>query len=234
MAGFDQKCPHCDHEIDCQGKWQNTDYSASFSANCDWCKRAVQVFVGMEPIFETGKVTCAMCAKADVDGNGCYCDSCHQRIKNKGDDMTDMTEAEITGHRIIFEDVVLYLKNGIHVDLRATSDNAASIIWASERIDELEMAKKKGEEMAETIDELEAEIKRLTDQSSSKSTNPESDEELHQRRRRERMLDEVTLICVRDGIERMNCDPNAEHSWGRRSRDSAENICDGINDFDAK
>jgi hypothetical protein len=34
----------------------------------------------MEPIFETGKVTCAMCAKADVDGNGFYCDPCHQRI----------------------------------------------------------------------------------------------------------------------------------------------------------
>jgi cell division protein FtsB len=170
-----------------------------------------------------------------VDGNGCYCDSCHQRIKNKGDDMTDMTEAEITGHRIIFEDVVLYLKNGIHVDLRATSDNAASIIWASERIDELEMAnKKQGEEMAETIDELEAEIKRLTDQSSSKSTNPESDEELHQRRRRERMLDEVTLICVRDGFERMKISPIAKHHWGRMSRDTAESICYGINQYDAK
>jgi cell division protein FtsB len=149
--------------------------------------------------------------------------------------MTDMTEAEITGHRIIFEDVVLYLKNGIHVDLRATSDNAASIIWASERIDELEMAnKKQGEEMTETIAELEAEIKRLTDQSSGNSTNPESDEDRYQRHRRERMLDEVTLICVRDGIERMNSYPIAEHSWGRMSRDSAKNICDGINGFDAE
>ena len=62
----------------------------------------------------------------------------------------------------------------------------------------------------------------------------ESDEDRHQRRRRERMLDEVTLICVRDGIERMKTESTAEKTWGRMAREGAENICDGISDFDAK
>ena len=86
----------------------------------------------------------------------------------------------------------------------------------------------------ETIDELEAEIKRLNDQLSSRPTNPESGEEIHQRRRRERMLDEVTLICVRDGIERMNSESTAERSWGKLSRETAVNICRGIDEYDAK
>ena len=60
------------------------------------------------------------------------------------------------------------------------------------------------------------------------------EEEIHQRRRREQMLDQVTLICVRDGIERMEVDATAEQTWGRSSRYSAENICHGINDYDAK
>jgi hypothetical protein len=215
--------------------------------------------------------------------------------------MTDMTEAEITRHRIIFDDVILYLKNGIHVDLRANSDNAASIIWASKRIDELEAetqvpeagndenreeffclggtfhevneasycgavewgqsrvreleqhAKDIGEVFEQrekdfvqlhshrmnrydTIDELEAEIKRLTeltDQLSSNCLNIQSDEERHQRHRRERMLDEVTLICVRNGIEQMRVGQTENTKWGRNSRDIADSICNGINDFDA-
>jgi hypothetical protein len=80
MAGFDQKCPYCDHDIDCRAKWESTDYSTSFNVDCGWCKRPVQVYVGMEPIFETAKVTCSMCAKADVAANGFYCDPCHQRL----------------------------------------------------------------------------------------------------------------------------------------------------------
>jgi hypothetical protein len=62
----------------------------------------------------------------------------------------------------------------------------------------------------------------------------ESDEDRHQRHRRERMLDAVTLICVRDGIERMNRESTTEKTWGRMSRDTAENICDAINEYDAE
>jgi DNA repair exonuclease SbcCD ATPase subunit len=157
--------------------------------------------------------------------------------ENKGDDMGDMTAAKITGHRMIFEDVVLHLKNGIHIDLRATSDDAASIIWASERINELEMAnKKQGDEMTETSDEaLQQKLfKRLNDLAAHKPTNLESDEDRHQRHRRERMMDEVTLICVRGGIEQVDSGRAPEKTWGRLARDSAENICDGIMEFDAK
>lgn len=85
----------------------------------------------------------------------------------------------------------------------------------------------------ETIDRLEAEIKRLNDELSSDSTSLESGEEIHQQRRRERMLDEVTLICVRDGIERMGNGDSREKRWGKFSRETADNICHGINDFDA-
>ena len=90
--------------------------------------------------------------------------------------------------------------------------------------------------MTETSDEaLKRKLfKRLKDLEANKPTNLESDEELHQRRRRERMLDEVTLICVLDGIERMACGETEETKWGRKSRDIADSICNGINDFDAK
>ena len=77
-------------------------------------------------------------------------------------------------------------------------------------------------------------FKRLNDLANNKPTNLESDEDRHQRHRHERMLDEVTLICVRNGIERMNRESITEHKWGRMSRDTAENICDGIMEFDAK
>jgi TolA-binding protein len=68
-----------------------------------------------------------------------------------------------------------------------------------------------------------------------------TDEEIHERRRRERMLDEITLICVRDRIEQLidadgkQTEPGAttEQRWGRNSRDTADNICRGINEYDA-
>jgi hypothetical protein len=87
-----------------------------------------------------------------------------------------------------------------------------------------------------TIDGLEDEIK-LSQAAASQitgSTSQESDEDRHQRRRRERMLDEVTLICVRDGLERMNIDATEEHNFGRHARETAKNICDGIDEYDAK
>jgi hypothetical protein len=87
-----------------------------------------------------------------------------------------------------------------------------------------------------TIDGLEDEIK-LSQAAASQitgSTSQESDEDLHQRHRRERMMDEVTLICVRGGIEQVDSGRAPEKTWGRLARDSAENICDGIMEFDAK
>jgi len=92
-----------------------------------------------------------------------------------------------------------------------------------------------------TIDRLEAELqdnrthtRRTHTRRTLSSMMPESDEDRHQRHRRERMLDEVTLICVRNGIERMNSDPFTEKIWGRLSLDTANSICYGFDEFDAK
>jgi len=132
--------------------------------------------------------------------------------------------------------------------------NGHAIEWAKSRIEHLEkhacdmgeLFKKTEEEIAnlqshlndcnETIDRLECVIKLYHTAVLQKtdSTSQVSDEDRHQRHRRERMRDEVTLICVRDGIERMNAEPIAQHMWGHMSRDAAENICDGIDEFDAK
>lgn len=82
----------------------------------------------------------------------------------------------------------------------------------------------------------------LTLSNSTMLASPESDEEIHQRRRRERMLDEITLICVRDrigqlidaGTEHSEADATTEIRWGRNSRDTADQICRGIDEYDAK
>ena len=270
--------------------------------------------------------------------------------------MTEKRVENIATHRQKLADVVRHLKSESVVQFRTESAYAQAIIWASERLAELEtleeatddesrslffclgngieitphgyceavawgqnhirhleqLAKDIGEVLEqrekcllqmhsylrdrnETIYELKAEIKRLRELTPSIPTNLESDtenrdvffslgtsheeiainhceaiawgqgrvrqlecenenlsktvsamcqswhlpacaieEEQYQRRRRERMLDEVTLICVRDGIERMKSCATAEHHWGRNARDTAENICDGINEFDAK
>lgn len=113
-----------------------------------------------------------------------------------------------------FRGVVRHVKNGSDLSFSTDSAYAQAIIWASERIAELE----------------------------SQTQSPETDEEIHQRRRRERLLDEVTLICVRDRIEQLinagteHFEPGAttEIRWGRNSRDTADNICRGINEYDAK
>jgi len=135
-----------------------------------------------------------------------------------------------------------------------TAEARGTVLWAQNRIEYLErracdigeLLKQREEQIANlqshlqernaTIDQLEAKSQdnRTHTRQTLSSMLPESDEERHQRHRRERMLDEVTLICVRDGIERMKSEPIAEHTWGRMSRDAAENICDGIDEFDSK
>ncbi len=99
-----------------------------------------------------------------------------------------------------------------------------------------ESRENKGDDMTENSDEaLQQKLfKRLNDLAAHKPTNPESDEDRHQQHRRERMLDEVTLICVMREIDKLDVNATAERYWGRMSRDTAENICDGINDFDAE
>ena len=132
--------------------------------------------------------------------------------ENMGNDMTEALRKRFFGSTCI------------------SQDYREALEWGQRRIASLESHLN---DRNQTIDRLEAEIQGLNNQLLGKSTSSESEEELHQRRRHERMLDEVTLICVRDGIERMNRESTAEKTWGRMSRDTAENICCGINEFDA-
>jgi hypothetical protein len=80
MAGFDHKCPFCDHEIEVYKEWEFRDYTTNFEVACEWCKRQVSVNVRSEPIFETCKPTCAMCGRADTGDNPNYCNPCHQKL----------------------------------------------------------------------------------------------------------------------------------------------------------
>ena len=177
-------------------------------------------------------------------------------------------------HKEKLGDIVQHLKNGVYLSCIADSAYGQSIIWASERIAELEAETPSPEVIDKAreaffslgidrekttisyceaiawgkncIKQLELENENLSKtilaiSSSPLLASPESDEEIHQRRRRERMLDEITLICVRDRIEQLiDADGKQNESgattgqrWGRNSRDTADNICRGINGYDA-
>ena len=165
--------------------------------------------------------------------------------KNKGDDMTETSDDEL--RQRFFE---LVLSNASQNEI---------VWWSQNRVRELEQhAKDIGEVLEqrekgaaqmqshfaqmqshlgdrnETIDKLEAEIERLTNQLSSNSTNLESDEDQHQRHRRERMLDEVTLVLVQVQIAELTESVAAERTLGKLSRETAVNICSGIHEYDAK
>ena len=79
MAGFDEKCPHCDADIEAQRQWEFHDYSTSFEVDCPSCGLRVEIGVSMEPIFETSKPSCAMCSR-ERGGNAHYCDKCHKEL----------------------------------------------------------------------------------------------------------------------------------------------------------
>jgi hypothetical protein len=80
MAGFDEKCPYCDADIEAQRQWESHDYSTSFEVACPSCERRVEIGVSMEPMFETSKPMCHMCSR-ERGNNPCYCDPCHAKLK---------------------------------------------------------------------------------------------------------------------------------------------------------
>jgi hypothetical protein len=102
-----------------------------------------------------------------------------------------------------------------------TAEARGTILWAQNRIKYLETIAKN----------LKTEVQQLTDQLIGKSTSQESDEDRHQRHRRERMLDEVTLMCIALKIEIIT---NNLNRFGEISRDAAADICNGINQYDAE
>ena len=209
--------------------------------------------------------------------------------KNKGNDMAEdgINDAIL---RENLQDVVQHVKNGSDLSFRTDSAYGQSIIWASERIVELEGQKQSpetgsdenrvaffglghgveidpirygaavawGHDYIRRLERDKRDVQELLDQNSelrreneqlslenenlsktvltlSKSpplASPESDEEIYERRRRERLLDEVTLICVRKKIETMGDDSDDKLETGFRARDIAEDIWAGINEFD--
>ena len=128
-----------------------------------------------------------------------------------------------------------------------------AVAWGQDRLRHLERDKRDVQELLNQNSELSRENERLELENENLSrtvlmlskspqlASPDSDEEIYERRRRERMQDEITLICVRDRIEQL-IDAGTEHfepgattetRWGRNSRDTADNICRGINEYDA-
>jgi hypothetical protein len=119
-----------------------------------------------------------------------------------------------------------------------SQNNREVLQWGQRRIQLLEQQIDAMEvhlhERNATIDELETEIK-LSQTAFSKitgSTSQESDEDQHQRRR-EWMLDRITLICAHYGMRQMTGSPAGQRDAGQAFRDTAENICDGISKYDA-
>lgn len=79
MAGFDEKCPHCDCDINCDYHWRNGDYSNCFKIECK-CGKQVEIEVEFSPVFSTSKVMCAMCGRREPEGTH-YCKVCSDKIK---------------------------------------------------------------------------------------------------------------------------------------------------------
>lgn len=80
MAGFDERCPHCNAKIDCNARWSSSDHSTEFHVDCE-CGKRVCVNVHMVPEFETSKVMCQICHRAEA--SMWYCEPCHEKLRKE-------------------------------------------------------------------------------------------------------------------------------------------------------
>ena len=160
--------------------------------------------------------------------------------------MTEHANKEIIAHKKNFQSVCWAIELGGKFEMLIDSAHAESVIWAKNQIGQLEL---ENENLSNAV---------LSLSKSLPMPSPEADEETYHRRRRDQMLDEVTLICVRNGIEQMEKDETEEQNWGHLARDwplspsldraisteeqnwghlardIAEKICRGIDEFDAE
>ena len=120
--------------------------------------------------------------------------------------MTEMTEDD--KNRSVF----FGLQGGDRIMSRK---NCNAIKWAQTTLIELDL---KNQNLSKTV---------LTLPKSPLLESPDSDEETHQRRRRERLLDELTLICVKHDIKHKE-DDSTWSEWGNWSRMDALDILRGI------
>ena len=134
--------------------------------------------------------------------------------------MTDC-DAQEKAKKENFGDFVADIKNGVKSTFSGLPLYGESVIWASKRIAELEITNKR---LAGLLYGPPVE--------SVPQTPQECDEEIHQRRRRERMLDEITLSCVR-GLLHGDAEEKTYEQIGDSARDRAEDICHGIKKYDA-
>jgi hypothetical protein len=81
MAGFNQKCPYCNVEIDVQQAWTDNDYKTDFTIRCPGCDLRVHVDVFITPEFKTSKRKCDLCNKVELtEDQAWYCDRCKSQI----------------------------------------------------------------------------------------------------------------------------------------------------------
>jgi chromosome segregation ATPase len=117
-----------------------------------------------------------------------------------------------------------------------SSNEKAARKWAQDRIRHLEQQaetiKAQLVDRNKAIDSLKEENARLTERL-SRDPAVESYENRHQRHRRERMLDEVTLICVQARIRHTPIEDIELDVLGDVLRGLANEICNGINYYDA-
>lgn len=106
-----------------------------------------------------------------------------------------------------------------HGDRIEPSKKHKAVTWAQNRLREIEL---ENENLRKTI---------FTISNSPQAEYPGSSEEVYQRRRRERMLDEITLALIKDGLHAMNCTTD---EFGHGIRSSAQKLCNGIKEYDAK
>jgi hypothetical protein len=118
-----------------------------------------------------------------------------------------------------------------------------AVLWGQNRIRHLERVLRDEQEVVGEIKKLKLENERLSlgNENLSKTIlalsnpplldSPQTDEEIHQQRRRERMLDKMTLFCVTFGFD---SDDGTLKEWGHTSRGMAVEIIRGINEYDAK
>jgi len=144
--------------------------------------------------------------------------------ENKGNAMTEAHDSELRRRFFLLGKLT-----------NVESDTGNPVQWGQVRIKCLEQHL---QELLVDIKKLELENESLSKTVLTLSAPPmltslESDEEIHQQRRRERMLDEITLSSVR-GFLHLHAEEKTYREIGVSARDRAEDICRGIDEFDAR
>lgn len=86
MPDFNQKCPHCQVDIDCETLWRNTDHQSEFEVVCGDCDGILRIIVHQVAEFATDFCRCASC-KVPIDGTRDYCGDCQRKLTGMNRDV---------------------------------------------------------------------------------------------------------------------------------------------------